>query len=87
MSAYVTTIKQVLAEKLRVSASFLEDDFTLEELGLDSLTSAEVVLGVEKRTGVRLDLSALGERLSRDTKLADLVTAMADMLEQSPCPA
>lgn len=87
MSSDVATIKHVLAEKLRVSQAFLEDDFTLDELGLDSLTSAEIVLGVEKSTGVRLDLAALGERLSRDTKLVDLVTALANMLEQSRCPA
>jgi acyl carrier protein len=87
MNPHVSIIKQVLADKLRVSQSFLEDDYTLEELGLDSLTSAEIVLGVEKRTGVRLELSELGEQLSRDTKLVELITAMADMLEQAQCPA
>ncbi|HKU41135.1 MAG TPA: acyl carrier protein [Polyangiales bacterium] len=80
-------IRQVLADKLRVSRDFLEDDFTLEELGLDSLTSAEIVLGVEKRAGIRLDLSALGERLSRDTKLGELIAAMSSMLDDARGPA
>jgi acyl carrier protein len=80
-------IRQVLADKLRVSREFLEDDFTLEELGLDSLTSAEIVLGVEKRAGVRLDLSELGDRLSRETKLGELIEAMASMLDHARGPA
>jgi acyl carrier protein len=82
MSQTVSIIKQVLAEKLRVSQDFLEDDFTLEELGLDSLTSAEVVLGVEKRLGVRIDVAALGDAMSRETTLGELVATMASMLEQ-----
>jgi acyl carrier protein len=79
-------VRQVLADKLRVSRDFLEDDFTLEELGLDSLTSAEIVLGVEKRAGIRLDLSTLSERLSRDTKLGELIATMASMLDHARGP-
>jgi acyl carrier protein len=82
MSQTVSIIKQVLAEKLQVSQDFLEDDFTLDELGLDSLTSAEVVLGVEKRIGVRLDVAALGDAMSGETTLGELIATMASMLEQ-----
>lgn len=87
MSQHIAIIKQVLSEKLRVSEDFLDDDFTLDELGLDSLTSAEVVLGVEKRLGVRIDVSALGETLTRETRLGELIGVMAGMLEEAPCPA
>ena len=87
MPEHVVLIKQVLTDKLRVSQDFLDDDYTLEELGLDSLTSAEIVLGVEKRARTRLEVSALGERLSRDTKLGELIQAMAEMLESARCPA
>jgi acyl carrier protein len=86
-SQHDSIIRQVLADKLRVSRDFLEDDFTLEELGLDSLTSAEIVLGVEKRAGIRLDLGALGEHLSRETKLGELIATMASMLDHARGPA
>jgi acyl carrier protein len=82
MSQTVSIIKQVLAEKLQVSQDFLEDDFTLDELGLDSLTSAEVVLGVEKRLGIRIDVAALGDAMAGETTLGELVATMARMLEQ-----
>lgn len=82
MGLTVSTIKQVLAEKLRVSQDFLDDQFTLEELGLDSMAAAEVVLGVEERLGVRLDVAALGEAMSGETTLAELIATLTSMLDQ-----
>jgi len=86
MEQNISVIKQVLSEKLRVSEDFLDDEYTLDELGLDSLTSAEVVLGVETRLGVRIDVSALGESLTRETRLGELIQRMAGMLEAAACP-
>lgn len=87
MDQHVSMIRQVLAEKLRVSEELLEDNTTLEELGVDSLTSAEIVIGVERRAGIRLELSEIGDYLARDTKLHELIGAMVTMLQQAAAPA
>lgn len=85
MNEQVQSIKSVIADKLRVPADFLSDDFKLDEVGLDSLTSAEVVLGVEKRFGVRLDLSESVEPFTRDTTLSEFVGLLSGLLERALC--
>ncbi|MEY4508036.1 MAG: Phosphopantetheine attachment site [Pseudomonadota bacterium] len=85
MNDNTQTIKTVIATKLRVPADFLSDDFKLDELGLDSLSSAEVVLGVEKHFGVRLDLTQSEQPFTRDTTLREFVALLVGLLERTRC--
>jgi acyl carrier protein len=87
MTQHEQTIKSVIAVQLRVPMELLEDEFRLDELGLDSLTSAEVVLGVERRFGVRLALAESGSVFTRDTTLRDFVALLATELERAQCPS
>lgn len=83
MTQHVALIRQILAEKLRVSEELLDDETTLEELGVDSLTSAEIVIGFERHAGVRIEIEDIGDHLGRNTTLGEFIGAMAVTFEQA----
>ncbi|WP_160105089.1 type I polyketide synthase [Pseudomonas izuensis] len=59
-------LKQEISEILRLPTSKLDVTRPLQELGLDSLMSVELVVAVEERFGVRLPVMALSEASSID---------------------
>ena len=80
MTEAAQVIKGIIAEKLRVSPQYVDEDCTLHELGLDSLGAAEVVLAVEQRFSVALDMSVIKDSVQPDTKLSELLALMSNMV-------
>lgn len=76
-------IKSLIAAELRLSEDLLDGDLTIEDLGFDSLTSAEVLLAIEKQLGCSLDAASLVETLSPDTPVQDLITSAATAAARS----
>lgn len=76
-------IRSLIAAELRLSEDLLDDDLTIEDLGFDSLTSAEVLLAIEKQLGCSLDASSLVETLSPDTLVVELIQATAEAAARS----
>jgi acyl carrier protein len=83
----VNRIMSFIAQKLRIGAENLRPEYTLDELGLDSLTSAEVVLGVEKLYGLRLNFEAASAAIDRHTTLSTFVELIASLIESARCPS
>lgn len=59
-------LKQQISEILRLPADRLNTARALQELGLDSLMSVELVVAVEERFGIRLPVMELGESSTID---------------------
>lgn len=76
-------IKRLIAAELRLSEDLLEGDLTIEDLGFDSLTSAEVLLAIEKQLNCSLNAASLVESLSPDTPVQELISAAAEAAAQS----
>ena len=71
-------IRRVIATELRLSEELLDGDVTFEDLGLDSLTSVEVLLAIEKQLKCTLDAAQLVETHSPDTPLSVFISSIAD---------
>ena len=70
-------LKEVVAAELRVPAARLSDGATLNEIGLDSLAFAEVVIAVEQRLARPLDAGAIARRANGKMTLRELLDLMA----------
>ncbi len=68
----------MIATELRLSEELLDGDVTFEDLGLDSLTSVEVLLAIEKQLKCTLDAAQLVETHSPDTPLSVFISSIAD---------
>lgn len=64
----------IIAEYLGKDASEIEADATFEDLGLDSLDIAELVMQIEDELGVTIELSA---ELNNIDKLVDYISKQA----------
>lgn len=73
MTDLKSEIKLLIAQKLDLGEEFLTDSMTMEELGFDSLTAAEVLVTVEKTLDRRIDMSTVAEKLTRDTTVTQLI--------------
>jgi NADPH:quinone reductase-like Zn-dependent oxidoreductase/acyl carrier protein len=58
---FAEMLKHEIGEILRLPVNRLDSARPLQELGLDSLMSVELVVAVEERFGIRLPVMALGE--------------------------
>lgn len=76
-------IKSLIAAELRLSEDLLDSEVTIEDLGFDSLTSAEVLLAIEKQLGCSLDAASLVETLSPDTPVEELIRSAAEAAARS----
>jgi acyl carrier protein len=76
-----TQIRDAIARELRVPPHCLKDSHTLEEMGLDSLASAEIVLAIEQMLKAPLDTSLIAASITRDTRLAELIAAIDAAVE------
>ncbi len=76
-------IKSLIAAELRLPEELLDSEVTIEDLGFDSLTSAEVLLAIEKQLGCSLDAASLVETLSPDTPVEELIRSAAEAASRS----
>jgi len=72
-------LKQEISEILRMPTSKLDSSRPLQELGLDSLMSVELVVAVEERFGIRLPVMELSETSS----IAKLTVRILELLRGS----
>lgn len=78
-------IKELLAGRLLISASALDERATLEALGLDSLLLTETVAALENRYAVHLDVVTLAEQLAPVLPLSHLVDELARNVRTAAC--
>ncbi|MNF85732.1 acyl carrier protein [compost metagenome] len=76
---FAEMLKQEISEILRIPASKLDSTRPLQELGLDSLMSVELVVAVEERFGIRLPVMELSETSS----IAKLTVRILELLRGS----
>lgn len=82
-SAFAELLKQEISEILRLPASKLDHQRPLQELGLDSLMSVELVVAVEDRFGIRLPVMELSESSTID-KLSVRIVELLRGAAQAP---
>nr|WP_180206773.1 type I polyketide synthase [Pseudomonas sp. SbOxS1]NYU07046.1 SDR family NAD(P)-dependent oxidoreductase [Pseudomonas sp. SbOxS1] len=73
---FAEMLKQEISEILRMPTSKLDSSRPLQELGLDSLMSVELVVAVEERFGIRLPVMELSETSS----IAKLTVRILELL-------
>lgn len=89
MTAIETLLKESIAQVCGVEPSRLHADSTLEDVGIDSLASAEVLVELEIRMGRNLPAGVLRRLGDVDTigKLAALLEqAFAERAADGPAP-
>jgi acyl carrier protein len=69
----IDRIRRLIADRLRISTKLLSDGMSLEDIGLDSITLAEVIAIVETDYGIVLDTTLFAERVSPVTSLRELL--------------
>ncbi|MFV2120078.1 acyl carrier protein [Streptomyces sp. Act-28] len=70
-------IKEIVAARLRIAVQDMDENTTLERLGLDSLLLAETVTAVEDRYRAPVDVLALTDRLTPTTPLSVVLDQLA----------
>ncbi len=88
LERFVELLKHEVCEILRLPAARLDTQRPLQELGLDSLMSVELVVALEERFGVRLPVMELSESSSIDklsVRILDLLRGEAGA-DQAPAP-
>jgi hypothetical protein len=70
-----------MARELRIDVGALDDELTLEEMGLDSLAAAEIVLAVEQTLDTPVDTWIVAASITRDTRLAEFVIAIDEAID------
>lgn len=79
MSADVTaTVRDVLAARLRLEVTDLDDERTFMELGADSLSLLAVVRDLDERLGVQVPVRTLFESANTSWRLAEFLAARCD---------
>lgn len=73
-------IKQVIATELGLSVGTVSDANTIEELGLDSLAFAEMVVSLEKHFKKMIDTTTFVEGLSERTTVGELISIFSTAL-------
>lgn len=66
-------VKEIIADELKIPAARLADDLTIEDLGLDSLTLAEILVVLQQKLGRTFQASHLIQQSNRDTSLSSLI--------------
>ena len=80
-------IKSMIAAELRLDEEQLTGDLTLEDLGFDSLTSAEVLMAIEKRLGRAIGSARLMESFNEDTSIDEMIAVVAATAQASKAAA
>ncbi|WP_229686270.1 acyl carrier protein [Longimycelium tulufanense] len=79
----VSRAKQILAHRLNIDARHLDDEMTIEELGLDSMVLTEFVVALENVIGAQLDTQLLAERVTPSMPLQALLAVITDAVERA----
>jgi acyl carrier protein len=79
-------IKDVIAAELGLNAGAVSDDNTIEDLGLDSLAFAEVVVSLERHFKTMIDTTTFVEDLTEKTTVGELIAIFSTALF-GPVPA
>ena len=82
MTSLPVEIRAVIAARTGLAPERLTDELTIEDIGLDSLGTAELLLAVEERLDRSLNTEVLRGRFSREMRLGDLVA----LIEQASAP-
>jgi acyl carrier protein len=69
-------IKRIIAEELKLREELLRDDLTMEDLGFDSLASAEIILAIEQKLRLPIDTAQVAAQVTRDASVAQLIDAI-----------
>jgi acyl carrier protein len=72
------TVKALLAARLRLTPQSLDEEATLERVGLDSLLLSETLAAVEEEFDVALDIVSLAEHLYPTLPVGPLLDALAE---------
>jgi acyl carrier protein len=72
------TVKALLAARLRLTPQSLDEEATLERVGLDSLLLSETLAAVEEEFDVALDIMSLAEHLYPTLPVGPLLDALAE---------
>jgi acyl carrier protein len=83
MQAIEDLLKESIAEVCGVDAASLRPDTRLEDIGVDSLASAEVLVDIEIRTGRQLPSGTL-RGLEAATTVADVAALLEAALQAAP---
>ena len=54
--ATIDTVKEVLEENLDINPESVNDDSTFESLGIDSLDTVELLMNLEDKLGIEVEL-------------------------------
>jgi len=73
-------IKDVIAAELGLNAEAVSDDNTIEDLGLDSLAFAEVVVSLERHFKTMIDTTTFVEDLTEKTTVGELIAIFSTAL-------
>ncbi|MCU1750287.1 type I polyketide synthase [Pseudomonas sp. 6D_7.1_Bac1] len=83
---FTEMLKQEISEILRLPTSKMDINRPLQELGLDSLMSVELVVAVEARFGIRLPVMALGETASISKVTEHILELLRGRQHHEPLP-
>ena len=75
---FADVLKHEIGEILRLPVNRLDAGRPLQELGLDSLMSVELVVAVEERFGIRLPVMALGDSPTIDSLTLRIIEVLRD---------
>lgn len=73
MSPLQLELRAIIAGQIGISESILREDMALEDIGLDSMQIAEIVIAIERRATKRIDLADLADHLDGDPSLGQLL--------------
>lgn len=83
----IELLKQEVCEIIRLPAARLDIQRPLQELGLDSLMSVELVVALEERFGIRLPVMELSENSSIDKLSLRIIALLRSEDSESEAPA
>lgn len=87
LERFVELLKHEVCEILRLPAARLDTQRPLQELGLDSLMSVELVVALEERFGIRLPVMELSESSSIDKLSVRILELLRGEAAEAPAPA
>jgi acyl carrier protein len=73
---HIDRIRRFIADRLHISTKLLSDSMSLEDIGLDSMALAEVIVATEKNYGIVLDTTLFAERVSPVMCLRELLESI-----------
>lgn len=73
-------IRDVIAAELGLNAEAVSDENTIEDLGLDSLAFAEVVVSLERHFKTMIDTTTFVEDLTEKTTVGELIAIFSTAL-------